>query len=144
MTKSLIDCPHCGNKMTELFYSVVCDFCTKPRGMFYHGYILWTIYPDMLWEVQEHPVFRYRTEVLKWQQKQYSSTDFEARDVLCLEPYFWIEMYGSKFTVADTRFRVTKDVKDIKNKVYLTDKKVKLPDIENIYIDDKETFGLNW
>lgn len=130
-----LDCKVCGNKLKELFTSLFCEFCDKQEGWFYRGYVLWTTEPEPIWEVQEHPIFRYRKDVNTWKDRQYDSDGLEIREVISFESFRWTELYASGFETAEIRMKVLTKFDRIPKTAILVGKGYKLPEGEQIYLD---------
>jgi hypothetical protein len=143
-------CMKCGHNLTVLFYTKDCGRCSnKTSEWFYHGYVLWTIVPDQVWDVQEHPVFKSAEEVGKWwkSNQTYLASFMEVREVLSNEPFEWIPMTYFNCEVADTRYKVTSKLtkeKPAKPTVIIIPADVLLPEGEKVLLnkEDRKALGI--
>jgi hypothetical protein len=100
-------CKVCGSKLVPLFYTVECNRCDKPiTGWFYRAYVLWTLEPDELWSIHEHPIFKWRSDCEIWKEKQYKPSGLEVRHVLSYDKFFWTELPGTLLEVAGVYHKV--------------------------------------
>jgi hypothetical protein len=100
-------CAGCGGKLTPLFYTLECARCDKPAtGWFYLGYVVWTLESDALWEIMDHPIFRYRADAEAWKERQYEPSHFEVRYCLSYDKFVWDGMPGTLFEVATVMHKV--------------------------------------
>lgn len=142
------NCQKCGHKLTVLFYTKDCERCNnKTSQMFYKGYVLWTLTPEAIWEVQEHPIFRTSEDAGKWWKSNptYLSSFFEVREVISQDHFDWVPDFYFAGEVADIRYRVAYKLSQEKSKkptVIMLPLDVLLPDVPNLLLNKEDRVAI--